>query len=286
LANGNAKPTRVISGQTTKVSRTMHGIFYNSRDDEVVVPVALGGAVLTLPGGANGGDPPLRILQGPNTEIVQPDTLYVDVAHEEMVVDSGDNSILVFPRTASGDVRPTRKIGGPKTHIDNIFGLTVDSVRNLIIVANRIETGGRDSTDGILMFNRTDNGDVAPRAMIAGPHTGIIKIRQIVADEARGQIFVTAKNNYEFYHTDDIRPSPWDPDRTGFIGVWSVNDDGDVPPRGVIKGPASGLVWPAGVAINPASHELYTIDSVSNALFTFSVPEYFLKPPSSPPARR
>ena len=257
----------------------MHGIFYNAHDDEMVVPVALGGAVLTLPGGANGGTSPLRVLQGPNTQIVQPDTLYVDVAHDELVVDSGDNSVLVFPRTASGDVPPIRKIGGPRTHIDNIFGLTVDSVRNLLIVANRIETDGRDSSDGILIFNRTDNGDVTPRAMIAGPRTGIIKIRQVVTDEARGQIFVTVKNNYEFYRAGDIRPSPWDPDKTGFIGVWSVNDNGDVPPRGVIKGPASGLVWPAGVAINPANREVYTIDSVSNALFTFSMPELFLSAP-------
>ena len=83
---------------------------------------------------------------------MQPDTLYVDVAHDEMVVDSGDNSILVFPRTASGDIAPIRRIGGPKTRIDNIFGLAVDSVRDLIIVANRIETGGRESSDGILIF--------------------------------------------------------------------------------------------------------------------------------------
>jgi len=46
----------------------------------------------------------------------------------------------------------------------------------------------------------------------------------------------------------------------------------------VIKGPATGLVWPAGVAINPANHEVYTIDSVSNALFMFRVPELFKKP--------
>jgi hypothetical protein len=259
----------------------MHGIFYNARDDEIVVPVALGGAVLTLPGGADGGDPPLRVIQGPNTGIVEPDTLYVDVAHEEIVADSGDHSILVFPRTASGDVAPIRKIGGPKTRIDNMLGLTVDSVRNLIIVANRIETDGRESSDGLLIFNRTDNGDVAPRTIIAGPRTGIIKIRQVVADEARGQIFVTVKNNYEFYRPGDIRPSPWDPDRTGFIGVWSVTDNGDVPPRGAIKGPATGLVWPAGVAINPVSHEVFTIDSVSNALFTFSMPEFFVKAPAS-----
>ncbi len=43
----------------------MHGIFYDPKHDEIVVPVALGGAVLALPGGANGGDAPLRVLQGP-----------------------------------------------------------------------------------------------------------------------------------------------------------------------------------------------------------------------------
>ena len=257
----------------------MHGIFYDRVHDEIVVPVALGAAVLTLPGGATGGDPPLRVLQGPKTGLVQPDTLYVDVAHDELVVESGDDAVLVFPRTAHGDVAPIRRIGGPKTHINNIFGLTVDATRDLIIVANRIESGGRESNDGILIFNRMDNGDVAPKAIIAGPRTGIIKIRQIVADEARGQIFVTVKNNFEAYDPAATRPSPWDPGKTGFIGVWRITDTGDVPPRGVIKGPASGLVWPAGVAINPANHEVYTVDSVSNALVTFKMPEFFLTPP-------
>ena len=259
----------------------MHGIFYDARHDEIVVPVALGGAVLTLPGGADGGTPPIRVLQGPKTGIVQPDTLYVDVAHDEMIVDSGDDSVLVFNRTASGDVEPIRKLGGPKTQIRNIYGMTVDSVHNLIVIANRVDLGGRESRDGILIFNRTDSGDVAPRAVIAGPRTGIIKIRQVVVDEERGQIFATIKNNFENYDIEDERPSPWNPDKTGFIGVWSINDNGDVPPRGAIKGPASGLIWPAGVAINPKNHEVYTIDSVSNALFMFHMPELFRKPESS-----
>jgi DNA-binding beta-propeller fold protein YncE len=264
----------------------MHGIFYDPRHDEIVVPVALGGAVLTLPGGANGGAPPLRVLQGPKTGLVQPDTLYVDLAHDEMIVDSGDDSVLVFPRTASGDVEPLRRIGGPKTRIRNIYGMAVDSVHNLIMIANRVETTGRESNDGILIFNRTDSGDVAPRAVISGPRTGIIKIRQLVADEERGQIFATIKNNFENYDWKDERPTPWNPDKTGFIGVWSIDDNGDVPPRGVIKGPATGLVWPAGVAINPASHEVYTIDSVSNALFMFSMPEFFKKPSAAVSAGR
>ena len=127
----------------------------------------------------------------------------------------------------------------------------------------------------------TDNGNAKPRTKIAGPHTGIIKIRQVDVDEERGLIFATIKNNFEAYNWADARPSPWDPDRTGFIGVWSIDDDGDVPPRGVIKGPATGLVWPAGVAINPKNHEIYAIDSVSNALFMFKVPEFFVKLPTT-----
>ena len=63
--------------------------------------------------------------------------------------------------------------------------------------------------------------------------------------------------------------------------MWSIDDNGDVPPRGVIRGPATGLVWPAGVAINPKNHEIYAIDSVSNALFMFKMPEFFLKLPGS-----
>jgi hypothetical protein len=283
LANGNAKPKRVIAGQTTRLSRTMHGIFYDPRHDEIVVPVALAGAVLTLRGGATGGEAPLRVLQGPKTGLVQPDTLYVDLEHDEMVVDSGDDSVLVFARTAEGDTPPLRKIAGERTRIRNPYGVTIDGSRNLVFVANRTETGeGRESTDGILVFNRTDEGDVPPRAVIAGPHTGILKIRQIVVDEPRGQVFVTVKNNVEYYDYDAGRFTPWNPERTGFIGVWSVSDDGDVPPRGVIKGPASGLIWPAGVAINPDTHEVYTIDSVGNALFMFEMPEFFFRSPASP----
>jgi DNA-binding beta-propeller fold protein YncE len=259
----------------------MHGIFYDPIHDEIIVPVALGGAILALPGDAAGDAPPKRILQGPRTGIVQPDTLYVDLEHDELIVESGDNAVLVFSRTANGDVAPVRRIGGPKTEVNNIYGLATDSKRKLIVVANRVETGGRESNDGILIFNRLDNGDVAPRAKIAGPHTGIIKIRQVVVDEERGLIFATIKNNFEAYDFNARRPSPWDPEKTGFIGVWSITDNGDVPPRGVIKGPASGLVWPAGVAINPTHHEVYAIDSVSNALFMFKTPEFFFMKPAS-----
>jgi hypothetical protein len=259
----------------------MHGIFYDHIHDEIVVPVALGGAVLTLPGDAAGDAPPKRVLQGPKTGIVQPDTIYVDLKNDELIIESGDDAVLVFPRTAAGDVAPSRRIGGPNSGVGNIYGLATDSERGCIVVANRMEGRGRASDDSIIVFDRMSNGDPKPRNKIAGPHTGIIKIRQVFVDEERGLIFATIKNNFENYNVADANPSPWDPDRTGFIGVWGIDDDGDVPPRGVIKGPATGLVWPAGVAINAAKHEIYAIDSVSNALFMFKMPEFFVKLPTT-----
>lgn len=279
LANGNVQPKRIIGGQNTKLSRTMHGIVYNERRDELVVPVALAGAILTFRGDVNGSDAPIRVIQGPKTRIMRPDTLYVDQVHEEIFVDSGRDSILVFPLLAEGDVAPIREIKGDKTLIANMFGIAVDPVHNVVAISNRTmmsaEEGQELEGDRILVFNRTDNGNVAPKAIIGGPKSGIVKLRQLEIDAERGKIFATVKNNEESYELKDVNPSPWNKVKIGFIGVWNVTDNGDIPPRAVIKGPATGLVWPAGVAINPRDHEVYAIDSVSNALFVFSMPEFF-----------
>ncbi len=61
----------------------------------------------------------------------------------------------------------------------------------------------------------------------------------------------------------------------GFIGVWDMNDTGDVPPRALIQGPASRLIAPGGVVINPKRNEVYAIDGGSSAFYTYLVPEFF-----------
>ena len=42
----------------------MHGIAYDAVNDEIIVPVALSGAILVFPGGARGNEPPIRVIQG------------------------------------------------------------------------------------------------------------------------------------------------------------------------------------------------------------------------------
>jgi DNA-binding beta-propeller fold protein YncE len=275
MANGNVKPGRVIAGQATKLGRTIHGIAYDPQHDEIVVPNALADAILVFRAGANGAEPPLRVIQGPHTQLVTPHSVNLDLDHGEILVGSvTGKSIWVFPRDANGDVAPRRIIKGPKTRLRYVVGLAVDPVTNLLAVANGKE---------ILIFNRTDNGDVAPRAIIAGPKTGI-------GDEPwqlrmyGGRIFLAASNHFHHSLYDgvvlkgtytEVPEDPWLDPNLGFIGVWNITDNGDTPPSAIIKGPFSGLLHPVGLALNPKHGEIYVSDSVRNGVFTFLVPDFF-----------
>jgi len=269
----------------------MHGIVYDATHDEVVVPVALADAVLVFRGAADGAEAPLRVIQGPRTNMIRPHTVAVDEQNNEIIVgDSGGRSIVVFDRNANGDVPPKRMIQGSRTGLLFVVGVAVDPVHNRIVVASSARVPGMKT--GLFIFGRTDSGDVAPRAVIAGAKTGLFLPWQLASDPARGQIFVAAINNDSRppYAMEKPRanlphdvqlPSPWNSGTQGFIGAWEVLDDGDVPPRAVIRGDNTFLVHPAGVAINPKAGEVFATDSVRNGLFTFLAPSLFPQRPQT-----
>lgn len=287
LANGNLAPKRVIEGQATKLGRTIHGIAYDPVHDVIVAPNPQAAAVLVFRGQASGAEPPLRVIQGSNTKLVYPHSVNVDLKNNEIVVaDPGGRQILVFPWDADGDAAPKRVIRGAKTKIGYMVGVAVDPVTDSIFVGS-----GSYQHVGVLIFNRTDNGDVAPRGSIDGPNTGIQGVPwQIQAYPEKGTVFVGVANiDYRrLYQLDKpleapgkgsgpgrVILSPWRSSDKGFIGVWKVTDSGNIAPRALIRGPISGLVYPSGVALNPERGELYASDSVRNGLFTFLVPDFF-----------
>ena len=291
LANGNVEPKRVIEGQAAKLGRTMHGIDYNAVRDEIVATNPPAGAVLVFRGGANGAEAPLRVIQGPKTKLVYPHTAIFDAAHKEILVtDAHGSRILAYAEEAQGDVAPLRVIEGPKTQLGYVGPMAVDVERDLLVVSNR-PPGGKNL--GLFIYNRTDNGDVAPRAIISGPKTGISFPWQVQLHE--GKIFV-ALINTPYYPTYilgglSIKPreglnrdtevkSPWTTNVVGFVAVWEITDQGDVAPRAVIKGPLSGLLHPGGLAINAKAGEVYVTDSVRNGLFTYLVPDFFRMAPN------
>jgi hypothetical protein len=286
LANGNVKPERVIEGQGTSLSRTMHGVAYDEVNDEMSIPVALGGAILVFRGGAAGEEPPIRTIQGAQTGLMRPQTIAVDPVHDEIIVgDTTARAIFVFDRKATGDVKPKRALYGDKTHLLDVVGVAVDPVRNVIVAATRSA-----STIGLVTFNRADSGNVAPRTIVSGPKTGLAHFRQVAVDSTTGRIFIAQQNmrekQLEAYRGDKPRPeaefvairkSSTGRTGPGFIGVWDIDDNGDVPPRAIIQGPSSRLVSPGGIALNPRQGEVFAVDGGSSGFYTYVVPQFFTK---------
>jgi hypothetical protein len=277
-------PDRVIEGQGTSLSRTMHGVAYDELHDEISIPVALGGAILVFGGGVSGETAPMRVIQGAKTRLIRPQTIAVDPVHDEIIVgDTTARAVFVFERRANGDVAPKRALYGDNTKLLDVVGVAVDPVRNVIVVASRSA-----STIGLVTFNRTDTGNVNPRTVIAGPNTGLAHFRQVAIDPNTGRIFLAQQSMRE----KQLEPYRGDRPRTpeefekakeastgrtgpGFIGVWDIDDNGNVPPRAIIQGPASRLIAPGGVALNPKRGEVYAVDGGSSAYYAYLVPQFF-----------
>ena len=72
----------------------------------------------------------------------------------------------------------------------DIVGIAVDPVHNVIVAANR-SAGG---PNGLYMFDRLADGDVAPIRHIGGPNSGVIgRFRQLKVDSERGMLYVAVQ---------------------------------------------------------------------------------------------
>src|SRR5438128_6107106 len=269
----------------------MHGIAYDDVNDEIVIPVALSGAILVFRADAKGETPPVRTIQGTRTHLVRPHTVAVDPVNDEIVTaDPSMRAVVVFDRRANGNVAPKRVISGPRTGLLDIVGLDVDPIRNVIVAASR---KGNGEKVGIFVFDRLANGDVEPKQFIGGPNSKLAHFRPVTIRPVTGHIFLAQQNTRmkqveayvlekpreEFKAKEREKSDDEDDsdegrlDTMGFIAVYAPDDNGDIPPRAIIKGPGIRLAGAAGVALNPKRKEIITVGG--NGFQTFLLPEFF-----------
>ncbi|OFW38951.1 MAG: hypothetical protein A3J28_12380 [Acidobacteria bacterium RIFCSPLOWO2_12_FULL_60_22] len=248
-ANGGARPTRAIAGQNTLFTRTIHDMAYDPVRDEIIVPQFFAFAILTFRGDANGDVPPLRKIFGPSTQLKNSQALAVDPVHGEIFVPQGER-VLVFSRDVNGDAAPLRILGGPNNDVD-ASRVTVDPVHNLLIVS-----GGK----GIRIYNRTASGDAQPLRSITGPAAAGAVL--MTTHPPSGMIFAAVRMEGRFEPQD-------------FVGVWSVNDNGEVGPRWTVGGPNFLLKDVRGIAVDPKNKNVIVSDKTLNAVLTFHLPEAF-----------
>ena len=195
----------------------MHDIRYDEVHDEILMANTFAQAILVFRGGANGEEPPIRLIQGPSTQLVDPDRVEVDPVHNEIFVLESE-FILVFPGNANGNVAPIRVIRGPDTRLKGTKALSVDPVHN-VLVATVDNWNPRGSA--LVIFNRTDNGNVKPKAVIAGSNTGLRGLlEQVLVYPPKGLILTVLSGSGG---DEDAVPRRE-------IAVWNINDNGDTPP--------------------------------------------------------
>ncbi len=138
---------------------------------------------------ARGDVAPLRVIQGPRTQMDWPTAIAVDTDRNEIfVANDGGNSVLVFDASAQGDAAPIRVLKGPKSLVSNPTGVYLDKTNNELWVASF-----GNHIAGV--YNPLANGDVPPLRVIRSappnqPVPGLGNPHPIAYDSKREQILV------------------------------------------------------------------------------------------------
>ena len=211
-ADGNVKPARALD-----VPHQAWGLSINAARKEIAVSVEGPREIVIYKQTAQGADPPLRMIRGPQTGLGDPHGVFFDGRNNEIVVANHGNqngrqvapgdaparqrgtrvaepqpvvggrfdepSLTVYPADAKGNVKPIRRIQGSKTGLNWPMAIDVDRTRNEIVVAN-------NGDSSIRIFRRTDTGDVAPVRIIKGPRTGIVGPMGVAYDLKNSEIWV------------------------------------------------------------------------------------------------
>lgn len=250
-ANGaSAIPLRVMGGPTSGLIEPVAGA-YEPNENVLYVGDFRGQSVSAFSTSTTNGDPaPLRAI-GP-TYTGQVHGLTVDAAHDELLVVSSC-CFKVFDRNANGDPFMKRYVqwGGLSGSV------TQQNYPSSIVympATDEIAEADTDSaspyTPKVLVFNRTDSGNVAPKRIIKGASTLLGNYAGALAYDAPSRkLFVGA------YTTNP------DLSRSARIVVFDDMANGDVVPLRTIYGSIAGLELPAtsligGLAIDPERQRL------------------------------
>jgi hypothetical protein len=267
LAKENTPYIRSIEGQKTLLGRTMHDFSYDPIHDEIVITSALAQAILTFRGGANGEEPPIRIIQGKNTGILAVgalDKVTIDPVHEEYYITTPNQEVLTFSRMATGNSPPIRVLKGPDTGLrvgqqkDGIFtgkggnpNIRVDPVHNLLLVpvSDYDNTSSVRGDRKVLVFDRTATGNAKPRAIVRAASIGAIyPPKRRLIDHNRGN-----------------------------LEIWEIPDSGEVTqPIMRIPCPLESRADPSVVMdLDPAHKEVIIATAAGNTVVTYYIPEVF-----------
>lgn len=242
-------PSQTISGTSTTLSQPF-SIYVDSINNEIFVSNVVfyegqyTNSIAVFGRDDNGNITPLRTIQGPNTDLSQPNGVFVDTTNDEIdVANSGNSSITVYPRTwssSTSDISPIRSISGPATGLSGPGG--VFEFNDEIYVAN-------GPNDSITVYDRNwSPSSPAPKRIIKGPTTGLGTPCGLYVDSTEIAVANNSNNSITFY------------DRT------ADSTNGDVYPLRTIKGDKTGLGTICGISVDETHNEVMVANSSGNSI--------------------
>ena len=249
-ANGNVAPLRVLGGPTAGL-KTPSGGVYEPVENVIYVADFYGTTIRVFYANANGDATPIRVV-GP-TYTGQARGVAVDVTHNELLAFTSGCCLAAFDRGANGDVFFKRYVqwGGLPGSVTE-----QNSPGALVYMAPTDEVAETDAdsaspyTPKLLVFNRTDSGNTAPKRMLKGANTQF-------GDYAGGLAYdAAARKLYVGAYTTNV-----DLSHSARVLVFDDSANGNVAPSRTVAGAATGLELPAtsyigGLAIDPEHQHL------------------------------
>jgi uncharacterized repeat protein (TIGR01451 family) len=172
LSSGNVSPKRTI---TSPAMLGPVGLAVDVVHNEILVSDFIFNSILTFDRLARDPSEPKRQISGAGLHL--PQGIALDLSHDEILVAKSEfpapdaGAILVFNRTDDGFLSaPLRKLEGSSTKLCNPYSVAVDFLRDEIIVANA-NWGQGTCAQSVTAYQRTADGDVGPKRMIAGGST-------------------------------------------------------------------------------------------------------------------
>jgi DNA-binding beta-propeller fold protein YncE len=225
-AKGNAAPKRKLA-----TPHTTFGIVGDEETQELLMTIQDDHAVSVFRKDAKDNDAPVRVIQGPKTQMADPHGIALDPKTGLIYV---TNWGTFNDRKYEGVPPRYGKANWPVARTNNIPG------------------SGKNQPPSITVYRKDARGDVAPLRVIQGPRTLMNWPTSIAVHPDRGELFVAN-------------------DTSDTVTVYRTDADGDVAPIRVLKGPRSMIKNPTGVALDLLNNELWVANFGSHSATVFPV---------------
>ena len=258
-AQGDVAPLSQLGGPSTGLFTPTSGTF-DGGEGVIYIGDFYGKAVRVFPAYAAGDVTPIRTLAPPI--LGQPRQPVLAAAHDELIVVGSGCCIEAYARTASGNAAfPLRMLNwgggtGSVTQLNNAESTVYLAATDEVAVVDADVQAPYDSK--ILVFNRTDGGNVAPKRVIKGAATGFGSgLSGVAWDAASRRLFALVQ-----------LPLPGG-NRSGHIVVFDDQADGDVAPLREIAGANTALdssvagEYLNGIAIDSIHRRLLVTTSIN-----------------------